>query len=354
MCLCQERFVPEDTITLGELDAILSMTPAAIHVVTACRGYGIPALMDLQNYGIKKQGNSLVNQDGMVINELDTITISSWYQSIYKGSADFRPARFAKYVKGEYVRLEPDEEAFFSEMKYAYNRYQEIVNSDQASYITDVNKLARVIRCELQDKPEKAQDVVNTWYSKNASLYVKQVLESRMGDHLDQSRVFNLLSVDRKVDFFRLVTVECLENGLSGLKAGAFMIGRFVARPLPTRLWNMLNDRNVAFLLIEYVLYEKYLHVLEEVGEIKLARAHSKIETDGIDNMIIKNFDLYNFVTLLYSVHDWTNVSNELEKMDHQDNTHLLVEKLSLPIEKIFDLSKPWVVAEVEKLRNRN
>ncbi len=351
VCLCQERFVPEDTITLGELDAILSMTPAAIHVVTACRGYGIPALMDLQHYGIRMEGNRLVNNKGMAINELDKITLSSKHQTIYKGVAAFKPARFTKYLNGEKVKLEDDEVQFFEEMREAYIRYQEITTSDKASFITDVNKLARLIRCELQDKPLTAKGVVNNWYEDNSDLYIKQVLESKMGDHLDQSRVFNLLSNDRKVDFFRKAANACLDARLSGLKAGSFMLGRFVARPLPTRIWNRLSDRIVAFLLNEYVLYEKYLHVLEEVGEIKLARAHSKIETDGIDNMIINNFDLYNFVTLLDSTHDWRQVGAELEKMEHQDNTHLLVEKLSHPIEEVFDLSKPWVLYEVEEKR---
>jgi hypothetical protein len=130
------------------------------------------------------------------------------------------------------------------------------------------------------------------------------------------------------------------------------MLGRFVANPLPTSIWNTLSDRIVAFLLNEYVLYEKYLHVLEEVGEIKLARAHSKIETEGIDNTFIDNFDLYTFVPLIDSTHDWNNVANELETIEHQDNTHLLLEKLNRPINQIFDLSKPWIAAEVEEKRN--
>ncbi len=351
VCLCQERFVPEDTITLGELDAILSMTPAAIHVVTACRGYGIPALMNLQNYGIRMVDNSLVNNEGMTIHELDKITISSNHQTIYKGVAAFKPARFTKYLKGDPVKLDESEIQVFEEMKEAYLCYQEIVTSNQTSFITDVNKLARLIRCELQDKPLTAKGVVNKWYEENSSLYIKQVLESRMGDHLDQSRVFNLLSNDRKVDFFCKAIDACLANGLTGLKAGSFMLGRFVARPLPTRIWDMLSDRNVAFLLNEYVLYEKYLHVLEEVGEIKLARAHSKIETEGIDNMIINNFDLYNFITLLDAAHDWKQIACELENIEHQDNTHLLVEKLSHPIDELFDLNKPWVKSEIEEKR---
>lgn len=351
VCLCQERFVPEDTITLGELDAILSMSPAAIHVVTACRGYGIPALMDLHNYGIRKEGNSLVNQSGMVINELDKITISSKQQSIYKGSAAYKPARFTKYLNHQPVKLEPEEVGFFEEMKRAYLRYQQIVTSDKAAFITDVNKLARLIRCDLQDKSDMARDIVNNWYSDNADLYLRQVLQSKMGDHLDQSRVFNLLSPNRKVHFFQKAANICIAQKLSGLKAGSFMLGRFVANPLPTSLWNQLSDRDVAFLLNEYVLYEKYLHVLEEVGEIKLARAHSRIETEGIDNMIINNFDLYNFVTLLDSTHDWNNIALQLERIEHQDNTHLLVEKLSQPIGNLFDLSKSWIAAEVEEKR---
>ena len=83
------------------------------------------------------------------------------------------------------------------------------------------------------------------------------------------------------------------------------MLGRFVARPLPRKMWNSLSDAIVAFLMNEYVLYEKYQQVLQEVGEIKLARAHSRIETEGIDNMVVRNFDLTNFIPLLYSQHDW-------------------------------------------------
>ena len=108
----------------------------------------------------------------------------------------------------------------------------------------------------------------------------------------------------------------------------------------------------MAFLLNEYVLYEKYLHVLEEVGEIRLARAHSRIETEGVDNMFISNFELHNFIPLLCSTHDWDLVSQALENMDHQDNTHILIEKLSRPLDQIFDINQKWIADEIEKCRN--
>ncbi len=355
VCLCKERFVPEDTIVLNEVHAILSMSPAAIHVVTACRGYGIPALMNLHSYGIRMEVRDgqrmLVNGSGRELHELDVVTISSHHQTIYKGVADFRPARFTKLLNGEEVNLAPDEVGFFNDMKSAYEEYQDIITSEKASAIGDVDKLARLIRLELQDKPDIAKGIVNNWYSKHAELYVRQVLESRMGSHQDQSRVFDLLDNDCKVHFFRTVSQICMERGLSGLKAGSFMLGRFVSKPMPTTVWNKLTDKQVAFLLNEYVLYEKYQQVLEEVGEIRLARAHSRIETDGIDNMVINNFELHKFIPLLCSGHSWASVASALEEIEHQDNTHILVEKLSRPVEQQFDMSKQWVQKEFENAR---
>lgn len=352
VCLCQEHFVPQDTITLNEVDAILSMMPAAIHVVTACRGYGIPAFMDLHSYGINiaEEGTTIANAEGLQIKEGDLLTISSKRQSIYKGQAAFKPARFTKYIEGGNVELSEEEEVFFNRMKQAYTQYQTIVTSQEAAYITDIHKLARLIRCNLQNKPKIATEIVNSWYEGRPEEYVNQVLQSRMGDHNDQSRLFNMLMSSHKKDFLQRAYAECTRRRVSGLTAGSFMIGRFVARPLSRKVWDSLSNAVVAFLMNEYVLYEKYQQVLQEVGEIKLARAHSRIETEGIDNMVVKNFDLSNFVPLLYSQHDWGQVAEELEQMEHQDNTHLLIEMLSRPIEEIFDMKTPWKRAEIENI----
>ena len=354
VCLCQSHFVPQDTITLNELDAILSMMPAAIHVVTACRGYGIPAFMDLQSYGIRIDGNSIVNADGLTITEGEMLTISSKRQSIYKGQAAFKPARFTKYIEGNDVDLNDEEKMFFNRMKEAYQKYQQIVTSSEVSYISDISKLARLIRCNLQNQPKKAAAIVNSWFEQHPEEYVEGVLQSRMGDHNDQGRLFDLLTVGNKVDLFRQLFCRCRANNLSGLSAGSFMIGRFVARPLPRKMWNSLSDAVVAFLMNEYVLYEKYQQVLQEVGEIKLARAHSRIETEGIDNMVVKNFDMNNFVPLLYSQHDWNQVAHELEHMEHQDNTHLFIEMLSRPVEEIFDLSTPWKATIIQDILKKS
>lgn len=356
VCLCQMQFVPQDTITLNEVQAILSLKPAAIHVVTACRGFGIPALLDLANHGmyLKESPHAgewqLVNEDGVVLREDDDVTISSRQGTLYKGVADFKPARFTKYLNGQQVLLTVEERLFFEEMRKAYERYQEIVTSKEALAIDNVDKLARLIRLELQDKPDAAKGLVNNWYKDHVNLYVEQVLQSTMGSHQDQSRVFNLLSNKNKVLFLRRAAEVCLAERRSGLKAGSFMLGRFTAKPLPRAVWDELETQQVAFLLNEYVLYEKYLLVLEEVGEMKLARAHSQIETEGIEGTTVSNFDLYTFVPLLYSKHaGLKGVLEALEIIDHQENTHLLIDKLSRPVGEIFDMEKPWVKEEVER-----
>ena len=354
VCLCQSHFVPQDTITLNELDAILSMMPAAIHVVTACRGYGIPAFMDLQSYGIHINGNTIVNAEGRTIAEGEMITVSSKRQSIYKGQAAFKPARFTKYLEGADVELNDEEKIFFHRMKEAYEKYQQIVTSNEVSYISDISKLARLIRCNLQNQPKKAAAIVNTWFEQHPGDYVEGVLQSRMGDHNDQGRLFDHLTTSNKVELFRRLYAHCRKRNISGLTAGSFMIGRFVARPLPRKMWNSLSDTIVAFLMNEYVLYEKYQQVLQEVGEIKLARAHSRIETEGIDNMVVRNFDMNNFVPLLYSQHDWQQVAHELEQMEHQDNTHLFIEMLSRPVEEIFDLKTPWKASIIQDILKKS
>ena len=245
--------------------------------------------------------------------------------------------------------------------RYRAKQIIEQLNRGAVSF-DDMNNIPAALRSFLNDSAYIARaDIVRAQRSKidgtekflfelHDGEYVEGVLQSRMGDHNDQGRLFDLLTISNKVELFRRLYTLCRARNISGLTAGSFMIGRFVARPLARKMWNSLSDTIVAFLMNEYVLYEKYQQVLQEVGEIKLARAHSRIETEGIDNMVVKNFDMNNFVPLLYSQHDWNQVATELEHMEHQDNTHLLIEKLSRPIEEIFDMSTPWKASIIQDI----
>ena len=354
VCLCKERFTPEDTIVLNEVDSILSMTPAAIHVVTACRGYGIPAFLNLRLDGVKIIDNKLVNKDGLEINEHDWITVSSKKHCIYIGKADFTPARFRKYIEDEnFTFTDKKEENVFTRLKPAYEKYLQIINSTKVNYINDINALARIISYDLNQNQEKAAVIVNTWYNLNSNLYQSQVLESKMGSHNEQSRVFNLLEIDKKIDFFKNIIMKCENYKLSGLEAGSFMLGRFIAKPLPKAFWEAFLPNEIAFMLNEYVLYEKYLTVLQEVGETKLTRTSSKIASEGLNELEIKNFDYYNFVPLMNIKARWDEIERNVNLLNNkQQNTLLLVKTLSKPMSDVFNMDQFWVRSKLEKLMN--
>ncbi|HNS16978.1 MAG TPA: hypothetical protein PKH94_08710 [Bacteroidales bacterium] len=121
VCLCKETYVPADTIILNELDAIISLTPAAVHVVTSCFGYGILAFINLQKYNVRLVDQTLENEEGHILKKGDWITLSSKSRMILTGKASFEPARFQKYLEGEALDMQPKEEKVFINMKAAYN-----------------------------------------------------------------------------------------------------------------------------------------------------------------------------------------------------------------------------------------
>lgn len=354
VCLCKERFTPEDTIILNEVDSILSMTPAAIHVVTACRGYGVPAFLNLSSYGVKLLKDKLVNEEGDTINEYDWITVSSKRHCIYNGKATYTSARFRKYINGEdIVFTNKKEKNVFVNLKKAYEKYQNIISSSKVNYIVDIDSLARLISYDFNENSEKAKEIVNTWYKLNTDLYQDQILNSRMGSHKEQSRIFDLLDNEKKIDFFKNIIVKCDKMNISGLQAGAFILGRFLAKPLSKIFWEAFQPNEIAFMLNEYVLYEKYLYVLQNVGETKLTKAHSQIIYQGLHELEIDNFDFYNFVPLINNKVNWNEVEIYVNRLNNmQKNTIFLIHTLSKPLSEIFHLDQLWVRNKIERLKS--
>ena len=129
------------------------------------------------------------------------------------------------------------------------------------------------------------------------------------------------------------------------------MLGRFLAKPLPKTFWEPFYPNEIAFMLNEYVLYEKYLAVLQEVGEQKLVRTHSKIESTNLKEIELRNLVLYNFVPLMKVEPDWDSVKEcAMQLNDLQDNTLFIINSLSQPIEKTFNMDIPYVRSKVEEM----
>jgi len=337
---------------MGEVDAIISLTPAAIHVVTACRGYGIPAFLDLEKFGIQFNNDNLVNKDGLMINEGDWITISSKKQNIYLGEAKYISARFQRYLEGEKLVLEPKEEAVFINMYKAFKVYDEVVENLELDQISELDDLIKLIRNDLQKKPEKARKIVNSWFDSNTEYYVEQILLSELGSHQDQNKIYDLFNIERKVKFFKQAIKSCLESNLKGFKAGSFMLGRFICIEHSMEFWNDFHELEIGFMLNEYILFEKYLNVLYEVGEREVNRARKKILNEGLGDIRVKLGNAMVFMSLKLSRHNFTEILAN-DEIEYDKGTIALIQLLQKPFGYFFNYNEQWSFTRLEDICRR-
>jgi hypothetical protein len=338
-----------DRIVMSEVDAIISLTPAAIHVVTACLGYGIPALINLERSGVKIMVHTLVNDKGQMINEGDWITISSKLRTLFIGKATYKPARFQKYLEGQKLDMDPKEEKVFINMSIAFKEYQKIVDSLETGDIAKLSDLVKLIRNDLQRYPKKAERFVNKWFDGHTDYYIHQILKSEPGSHLDQHRLYSLLSTDRKVRFFKNIIVICKADNLKGYKAGAFMLGRFMSQPHPIAFWKELNPEEIVFLLNEYVLFEKYIQVLNDFDERHINRLRNEILNYGLGSINLSNSDAEIFTPLKLFIKNWDPV-NEACHSHFDKETEMLLDLLQMPYGEIYDYKIPWAISKLQDL----
>ncbi len=349
VCYCKDRFVPSDTLIMKETDAIISMNPAAVHVVTACRGYGIPAFLNLENFNVRLENNTLINSQGIRISEGDWITISSKRKTIFLGKATYTPARFQKYLNNENITLGPKEEIVFKNMSEAYSTYKKIVNSLNSDDITRIEDLIKFIRTDLDKEPEKASEFVNNWYDSHEDYYVNQILQSELGTHQDRHKIYQYLSVERRILFFKKAISICRKRDLRGFTAGAFMLGRFICITHPLAFWKALKPAEIVFLLNEYILFEKYMFALYDVGERKINRAKTLILTEGLRGVNINKANAAIFISLKLICKNWDTIT-ELITEEHEPEILKLTELLQKPYGFLYDYSAPWSINKLKEI----
>lgn len=349
VCYCKDRFIPSDTVIMKETDAIISMNPAAVHVVTACRGYGIPAFLNLENFNIRLENNYLINSQGIKIREGDWITVSSRRKTIFIGKANFTPARFQKYLNGEKLELEKKEKAVFEKMADAYKEYRNIVSSLNSNDITSIEDLIKFIRTDLEKDKEKAGDFVNNWYDNHEDYYIGQILQSELGTHQDRHKIYQYLSINRRISFYKKAVSVCRNNQLKGFNAGAFMLGRFICITHPSDFWKALSPQEIVFILNEYILFEKYMFALYEVGERKINRAKTSILTKGLHGININKANANIFITLKLIRKDIRNLLSLINE-NFEPETLKLIELLQKSYGFLYDYSAPWSVSKLKKI----
>lgn len=350
VCLCKKTFVPTDAVVMREVDAILSMTSAAIHVVTICQSMGIPALLNLEKNGVSwEPGGSLVNSSGKEIKEGDWITLSSRRRALYEGKAKFMPARLLRYMKGESVELDEEGRKSFASIAYAYRYYQQLIRGLTVEQVSTLNEVIRLVNFEMRGESEEAKQLVNSWFDDRERLYIEEVLKSDIGDHLGQGRVFEMLTLDRKIRFFKGALAKCTRERISGYEAGAFMLGRFLSSRYPVAFWKSFNPSEIGLLVNEWVLFEKYMQLLYKVGERKVILARKQILKDGLDELSLQPGNLQCFITLKLSGTRLEEARESLPEGSDRQAVRVL-ELLQQPYGAFYDFSAVWSVNQLEEI----
>ncbi|RLD66008.1 MAG: hypothetical protein DRI95_07490, partial [Bacteroidetes bacterium] len=344
---CKEEFVPSDTVVMSEVDAIISLNPAAIHVVTACMRYGVQAFLNLEKQGVHLKSKQLINKDNTSINEGDWITLNSTTKSIYLGKAKMRPARLLQFVDGKEVELENGKEIVFKKLAKAYQKYQEIIERLKQSEIAGFNELIKILRNEKDNN--NAQHFTNEWFKRNEQEYTEQILKCELGSHQEQQSIFLLLSLENKVNFFKKIIPICIERNLQGYTAGSFMVGRFLTIMLPVAFWKNFSEAEILFLLNESVLFDKYIHILYEVGERNISKARHKILQEGLQEINLRTSNTKNFTSLKLAFNNWDKL-NKIVSFKLDVETTKLIEELKLPYGKLYDYTKPWSLSKLQKI----
>jgi pyruvate,orthophosphate dikinase len=349
VCLCKKTFVPTDTVVMREVDAILSLTSAAVHVVTICQSLGIPALLNLENHGVSLRPDALVNSAGDEIREGDWITISSRRRSIYRGAAKFTPARLLRHMRGEPVEVAEEEKKIFASIAYAYRYYQQLIRGLTVNQIATLSEVTRLVNFEFRGESDDARQLVNGWFDDRESVYADEVLKSDIGDHLGQSNVFEMLTLDRKIRFFKRALQKCARERISGYEAGAFMLGRFLASRYPAAFWKCFSPAEIALLVNEWVLFEKYMQLLHNVGERKVLQARKRILKEGLEQIQLHPGNVQNLITLKLSGVSLEQARAALpEWADPQ--TVRVFELLGQPYQFFYNFRLEWSLNQLTKI----
>jgi hypothetical protein len=350
VCLCNTTFVPTDTVVMREMDAIISLTSAAIHVVTICHSLGIPALLSLERNGVElRPGGGLVNSSGREIKEGDWVTISSRRRTLYDGKAKFVPGRLLRYMKGEPVELDDEERKTFAAVAYAYRYYQQLIKGLEVNQVSTLGEITRLVNFELRGESEEAGKLINGWFDDRESLYMEEVLKSDIGDHLGQSNVFEMLTLDRKIRFFNLALAKCSREHISGYEAGAFMLGRFLCMPYPVAFWKTFSPSEIGLLVNEWVLFEKYMQVLQNVGERRLLLARKQILKGGLEQLSLHPGNVQPLISLKLSRAPLQEARGSLPDWSDPQSARVL-ELLQQPYRTFYDFDVPWSVGPLERI----
>jgi hypothetical protein len=252
-------------------------------------------------------------------------------------------------MRGETIEMDEQERAAFASIAYAYRYYQQLTRGLEVDQISTLSEVTRLVNFELRGESEEARQLVNSWFDDREKLYMEEVLKSDIGDHLGQTNVFEMLTLDRKIRFFKLALAKCFRERISGYEAGAFMLGRFLCMRYPAAFWKCFTPSEIALLINEWVLFEKYMQVLHNVGERRVLLARKQILKEGLEQLSLHPGNVQSLITLKLSGASLDDAKSSLPEWSDPQSARVL-ELLQQPYDVFYDFKAPWSLHQLEKI----
>lgn len=350
--LTKARFSPTDAIIMQNVDGICSLSPAAIHVVTTAQTLGIPALLDLEKEGVRIDSTEerLINREGLALHEGDWVTISSRQKTLFVGRAVFAPARLLRFMEGEEVDIGPGERRMFQRLAEYYREYRSIVESVDAAEFESLQDLGHAVRNgRLRADPKGAAEFVNRCFDLNREKLARRLFSTTLGMHLSNLAAFRLLTMDRQALLLKSALKKGRVRGRAGYSAGAFVIGSLVRPDAPVEFWRRFEACEIALMINEWVLHQKYLAVLDDVGERRLSRAREVILSQRLGRLRLHTGLVKKFMSLKLSGVDLEKLRHSLPEFADPQAVEV-IDLLLQPFGAFYDYSRPADLAALRTL----
>jgi len=117
----------------------------------------------------------------------------------------------------------------------------------------------------------------------------------------------------------------------------------------PAAFWKAFSPTEIGLLVNEWVLFEKYMHVLQKVGERKVLMARKQILKGGLDQLSLHPGNVQSLITLKLSGMRLQEVKESLPKWSDPQSARVL-ELLQQPYRAFYNFNAVWSVRQLERI----
>jgi hypothetical protein len=127
------------------------------------------------------------------------------------------------------------------------------------------------------------------------------------------------------------------------------MLGRFLCTRYPAAFWKAFSAAEIGLLVNEWVLFEKYMRVLESVGERRILMARKQILKGGLEQLSLHQGNVQPLITLKLSGAPLQEAKDALPEWSDPQSVKVL-ELLQQPYSAFYDFNAPWSVGQLEDI----